>query len=227
MIIIPDLHCEEYWRGTVDKLRDNEKIIFLGDYFDNHENIMCYSHTSRNMANVNDILSLKEKLGDRCILLIGNHELSYLDSLWHAKDFAFPHDIMHHFKIRKLLLNHIEKFNILHVEQHNDTFYMFSHAGVNPNWFGRLPKKKQMMLLSSKLSRKSFKRLAGCLRNEVSCLWEYFNPDKPEKKFIDGNIFQIFGHAYFHEPKILSNVAALDTGKPYRLNLTTGEIVTI
>lgn len=225
MIIIPDLHCQDFWRRAVNQLQNDEKIIFLGDYFDSHDSFLFSHHSEDSFLNIKEILSLKETLGDRCILLIGNHELSYLRP-WDISHMASPHDFKNQFKIRKLIKSNLGKFKIAHIEKHNDNLFMFSHAGINPEWFCRLTKIQQSALFES-LTIESFKKLSGSLSDDKSCVWDYFEPDRPQNKVLSENCFQIFGHTCFNNPKISDQSAALDTGNPYRLDLETKQIVSL
>ncbi len=79
----------EKWRATIDhgatedkSLLKYEKIIFIGDYFD--------SFTVGNAEmkqNILDIIHLKKALGDKVVLLIGNHDIHYIDRNYRCSGF--------------------------------------------------------------------------------------------------------------------------------------------
>jgi len=74
ILVIPDIHQDIKW---VDEILKEEagfdKVILLGDLFD------CYDSTIR--ANVSDTLryitELKKQLKDKCVILVGNHDIPY------------------------------------------------------------------------------------------------------------------------------------------------------
>jgi hypothetical protein len=84
----------EKWRAGEDIKLKFDKIVFVGDYFDSRE----VSNVEMKQ-NILDLIHLKETLGNRVVLLLGNHDIQYIDrkhrcsglraEMWH--DF---HDIM-------------------------------------------------------------------------------------------------------------------------------------
>lgn len=85
MIIIPDTHGLDFWKDAVSKRQDNEKIIFLGDYLDPHGGKINKAAFEQCFDNLCQILEFKKANEESCILLFGNHELSYLFGWWATK----------------------------------------------------------------------------------------------------------------------------------------------
>lgn len=76
LIIIPDVHGRPFWRDAV-KGHEEDGIVFLGDYLDPYawEGITPKEAFMALM----DIISLKRAHPDNVTLLLGNHDLGYLD----------------------------------------------------------------------------------------------------------------------------------------------------
>lgn len=121
MIIIPDTHGLDFWKDAVSKRQHNEKIIFLGDYLDPHEGKINKAAFEQCFDNLCQILEFKKANEESCILLFGNHELSYLFGWWTTS----PHNFGRHFAYQKFLKKEISNFQLMHVEQYI----------VNPSYF--------------------------------------------------------------------------------------------
>ena len=76
MIIIPDVHGRRFWRDAV-KGHEEDKIVFLGDYVDPYE----WEGITPGDAflELKDIIAFKKAHPDNVTLLLGNHDLGYLD----------------------------------------------------------------------------------------------------------------------------------------------------
>ncbi len=70
-LIIPDLHGKDVWLNAINIA--HEAVLFLGDYFD-------YFDPEKEIENFFEILNYK-KVHSRTILLLGNHELSYISGI--------------------------------------------------------------------------------------------------------------------------------------------------
>ena len=138
MIIIPDTHGLDFWKDAVSKRQDNEKIIFLGDYLDPHGGKINKAAFEQCFDNLCQILEFKKVNEKSCILLFGNHELSYLFGWWTTN----PHNFCRHFAYKKFLKNEISNFQLMHIEQYDSKPFLFSHAGVHPSWIKKYVKQK-------------------------------------------------------------------------------------
>ncbi len=234
MIIIPDIHGHQFWKEAVAKRREGEIVIFLGDYLDPHNFSETNITHDRAFDNFMDIIEYKRANSDTCVLLLGNHELSYV----FVEFLAFPHDFRHHFRNRRFIIDNIHLFQLAYYTKQNGNEYLFTHAGVHPKWIKQnfknfeTPFEFYSYTLNIPLKRlkRKLNRMTSdgpFLKKRGSCVWLYI------KDWFDfgsnlefGNCFQIFGHTYLREaqPIITKQFAALDTRRAYRLNEYTGEI---
>ncbi len=138
ILIIPDLHCRNFWRKTIDEnISRVSKVIFLGDYLDPYgEEIRTtpklmeckdFYDSQSNLKMLNDIVSLKKNELDKYILLTGNHTDSYIWSKFAA---ATRTDYRNWEKYHKFFSENLEYFNLVWIE--NDV--IFSHAGISKGW---------------------------------------------------------------------------------------------
>lgn len=77
MIVIPDVHGRTFWRQAVYEYLGKEHILFLGDYLDpyTYEGI-----TPTDAYKVfHEIIELKKVHPEDITLLLGNHDLHYLN----------------------------------------------------------------------------------------------------------------------------------------------------
>lgn len=126
-IIIPDVHGRRFWRSAVQG-NENEKIIFLGDYVDpyNWEGIL----PGEAYKGLIDILELKKTHPDNVVLLLGNHDLGYLDPMI----CTCRRDYHRAGKLQKLFEENLDLFDIVHSEEMQGGKALFSHAGIAENW---------------------------------------------------------------------------------------------
>lgn len=77
MIVIPDVHGRPFWRKAVNEYLGKEPILFLGDYLD------PYAYEGITPADAyqlfHEIIDLKKAHPDDITLLLGNHDLHYLN----------------------------------------------------------------------------------------------------------------------------------------------------
>jgi hypothetical protein len=114
----------EKWRATIDhgaaedlSLIKFDKIIFIGDYFD--------SFTVGNAEmkqNIMDIIHLKRALGDKVVLLLGNHDLHYIDRDYRCS--GFRPEMWYDFN--DIMREHKDLFEAAY--QYRDI--LWSHAGL-------------------------------------------------------------------------------------------------
>ena len=73
IIALGDIHGRSDWMTIIDK-NTFDKVIFIGDYFDTHENIP----PEQQKENFKEIVSFKKSNMDKVVLLCGNHDYHYL-----------------------------------------------------------------------------------------------------------------------------------------------------
>ena len=121
ILTISDLHGRDTWKQ--ENLHNYDLIIFLGDYCDSLE-YKSY-HIFDNLQN---IINLKEKYGNKIILLWGNHDIQYL--------FAGKYQCSGYREEDMLQLNNLFKLNKQKFQlafQYNN--YIWSHAGIHKGWW--------------------------------------------------------------------------------------------
>ena len=120
ILIISDLHGRSAWKEA--PVNDYDRIVFLGDYTDSF-----VESDETIYENLKEIIQLKRKKPNKVILLIGNHDAQYLH---------FPHYRCSGYRahtqpaLSTLFAKHESLFQVAHQE----TNYLFSHAGVSNKW---------------------------------------------------------------------------------------------
>lgn len=140
-ITIADLHGRDYF--IYEDFDNYDLIIFLGDYVDSYDlnNYIILQTLER-------VLELKEKYGDKVILLWGNHDIHYLfNGKYECSGFReemLPdlykifNDNKHHFKLAHQVKN-----------------YLWTHAGVHRGFYNQYiaPKVQEGETLADTLNR--------------------------------------------------------------------------
>ena len=147
-LIIPDIHCRDFWREPVKKVlsESNCKIVFLGDYtdpyWDDFFNDDCkplFNHIKNGLelsqyavTTLNDIIELKKQYPDRIILLVGNHDCSYLIGK-HICDCrrARGESLK---ELYKLFNDNRDLFQLAYEDYINGKHFIFSHAGIGTKY---------------------------------------------------------------------------------------------
>lgn len=131
-IICPDVHGRDFWEFIIDVYDGSVPLIFLGDYLDPYQNEGITPEDAHKVFE--KIWELKQKWGDKVILLIGNHDASYMSNYnfeccRYSKytDSWYP----------QFLSEHEKDFKICHIIKNNNINYLLSHAGVNPKWMAQ------------------------------------------------------------------------------------------
>lgn len=128
MIIIPDVHGRDFWKSAVEG-RDDEEIIFLGDYVDPYSYIENV-HPMAGLKCLLEIIEFKKHHMQNVILLLGNHDLSYIsDYLVKCR-----HDYDNAETIRAIFTEDLSLFRIAHEKIVGGRHYIFTHAGILPAW---------------------------------------------------------------------------------------------
>jgi len=125
--IIPDIHGRTFWRKALEG-RENGKVVFLGDYLDPYswEGITPGDAYRELKA----VIEFKKAHMDNVVLLLGNHDLGYLDQ----SICGCRRDIYGAERNRRLLLDNLDLFDLVHVAQLDDRKVLFTHAGIREQW---------------------------------------------------------------------------------------------
>lgn len=225
MIIVPDIHGRSFWRDVV-KEHKGEKIIFLGDYTDPYSQEGLFQWNG--YLSLAEVLDFKKENADSVILLLGNHDLSYVDSV-------FPkcrHDYENHVEIKELLLSNLSLFNVAHEQEIAGKRFVFSHAGILHKWlknneitFGQIPLGEEVKMLNrvfheghayAPYADVSFYR--GGDNEAGSCVWADVEEHFECQAVPLPGCYQVFGHTQMNAPIITDRFACLDCRKVFMLD---------
>lgn len=125
IIAIGDTHGRVLWKEIVQKERDADKIIFIGDYFDTHHDISV----DQQIENFKEILEFKKNNMNQVELLLGNHDFHYLKG---AQESYSGYQQMRFIDINEVLEPSVQKELVKMCYTHEN--YVFTHAGVTKTW---------------------------------------------------------------------------------------------
>ena len=226
MIIIPDVHGRTFWKDAV-KGRENEEIVFLGDYLDPYPDELILPETA--LEYFKEIIEFKRRHPDNVVLLVGNHCLHYF---YPAFDTASRYCRYLAQDIQKLFMDNIELFQLAYEKEIAGKRFVFSHSYIHKLWLndlygkGRWRKKSVIKRLNKDFQ--SFLYGLGCALNNISCYrggWESYGSmvwaDIREiALFQEPNIgdYNIFGHTQLIRPIVTEFKACLDCRRGFLLN---------
>jgi predicted phosphodiesterase len=128
IVALGDTHGRYNWKDIVAKESDADKIVFIGDYFDTHDDVT----PEQQIDNFLSILEYKKANMDKVVLLIGNHDYHYTGyaySTYSGYQYgAAP-------RIREILLEAL-KDDLMQMCYKHD-IYVFTHAGITKTWATR------------------------------------------------------------------------------------------
>lgn len=128
IIIIPDIHGRDFWRRAVAQRKEEDMVVFLGDYLDPYENEWIY--WSDAYKGLLDIIALKREHTEKVVLLLGNHDLHYLfPNLRGSRYNEYQAE-----KIRETFEDNMDCFQMAAECMIDERRYLFTHAGVNKAW---------------------------------------------------------------------------------------------
>lgn len=229
ILIIPDIHGRIFWEKPFEEYADKvDKIIFLGDYFDpySYEDIDKFDMYS----NFVKIMRKYDKLPNKMILLLGNHDLHYITDKISKSSRFNPFEKT---AIYNLFKDDIDSFQLAYECEIDEKKYMFTHAGINRIWWNLVrrinsdaPEIPTAEYINSKFKEMDDKFIR-CL-DEIgharggyslngSLIWSDISEFLNNEHF-DG-IYQIFGHTQLKEKEFVTeNFADLDVRKAFLLD---------
>lgn len=231
IIIIPDVHGRDFWRWTVAQRKEEDTLIFLGDYLDPYENEWIY--WSDAYKGLLDIIALKRENPEKVVLLLGNHDLHYLfPNLRGSRYNEYQAE-----KIRKTFEDNMDCFQMAAECEIGERRYLFSHAGVNKVW---VEKYADLFGPVEKITADTFNRLmfkdefVGSLGDISSFRWgsdpagSMVWADVEEFEWTEArlpDVIQVFGHTLQDNgPRIIDHsIYCLDCKKGFMLD-ALGEI---
>ena len=226
ILIIPDIHGRTFWKEAVEKHNGEcGKMIFLGDYLDPYP----WEGITRKDAirNLDEIIEFKTSNKDSVILLLGNHDLPYVDKRHFFTRSRYDSSNAYH--IEEMFKSHKSLFQLAHEELVGGKRYLFTHSGLIPQWYERNQKLIGELTAESLNSLKEIpngitalcevSRYRGGYDRAGSIVWadihemmENTNDDIPWE-------YQIFGHTQqLEHPVITKKWACLDCRKAFVMN---------
>ena len=225
ILVIPDEHGRSFWKKAVEEYLDKvEKIVFIGDYLDPYP----WEGFTRKDAirNFQEIIDFKKEHKDKVILLVGNHDLPYIDK----KNFTTRsrYDSSNAYHIEEMFRSHRSLFQLAHEEYVNGKRYLFTHAGLLPQWYdghkeliGELTVDNLNKLFDTPRGMRALcevSRYRGGWNRYGSIVWNDVHeiPDG-----VNDNLpwdYQVLGHSQQEEHPIIANeFACLDCRKAFIL----------
>ena len=223
---IGDIHGRQFWKKAVEENIDKvDKIIFLGDYLDPYP----WEGITRKDAirNFQEIIDFKSENKDKVILLVGNHDLAYIDKKNYIVRSRYDSSNAYH--IEEMFRSHRSFFQLAHEELIGDKRYLFTHAGLRKGWYdahekliGELTVNGLNHLLDIPEGirtlcdvswiRGGYSDFASIVWNDVRECYNAINDDLPWDR-------QVFGHTQQEEhPIITDTYVCLDCRKAFILN---------
>lgn len=229
IIIIPVIHGRDFWEKPVRENLGKEHIVFLGDYLDPYEYEGIASWEV--FPHFEDIVALKKENPDDVTLLLGNHDLHYLDGDLGGSRY----DYIHGARNKKFILDNLSLFQMAYEADVAGKKYLFSHAGVMWGWLVAnrhllgtiIPENVCEKLNGFLQDRESWPRFFRALGDvshtrggpyrHGSVIWS--DVDEWEDKYYElPNNYQIFGHTQQEiGPVIGKHFACLDCRRTFRL----------
>ena len=215
ILINPDIHGRIFWKYSIEHKDEFDKIIFLGDYLDAYSPDLLINEED----NFKEIIQFKKDNLDKVILLLGNHDCSYINSkiLPSSRHNPFKADIYH-----KLFNDNLDLFQLVYIYNK----YLFSHAGVYQKWMdlNKLTLKDLLDCDLDKLSKSLnwIDYFRGGFYDVGSCIWADIR-DSGTEKLLKG-YYHIFGHTQLKFKVSTSEFSCLDCRVPFSLDSETGYI---
>lgn len=248
-IIIPDVHGRNFWKSITQYIETNPNIniIFLGDYLDPYP----YEKISfkESIDNFKEIISFASENKNNVILLVGNHDMSYIGRRYICQ---CRHNDKYHLEVQDLFCDNASLFKIYHMikEMTTDKHLLFSHSVLSKPYYEHctdLPGKdlntfviNQNMLLYEALTGTGTNKEMDAFYNNLalisyerggddefgSSIWEDFLMFYKDDSIWINDVDMIVGHTQLeNKPIKLFNTALntwainLDCRKPFILTI--------
>lgn len=128
IVIIGDTHGRIHWKSIVEKEKDADKIIFIGDYFDSFDIL-----AQNQLENFLDIIQYKKDNMDKVVLLFGNHDYHYYMYNQKMGDERYSGFIASHaLQFKEVLEQAIKDKLILMCYKEGEL--CCTHAGITQTW---------------------------------------------------------------------------------------------
>ena len=224
VLIIPDVHGRKFWHKAKELIDEVDQVVFLGDYLDPYSREGITFEDALN--EFKQIIEFKEKHSDKVVLLVGNHDMHYIQLEFMN---CSRLNVYRRVEIHDLFMNNIDKFQLIH----EIDSYLFSHAGVYLEWTKKYAITLQELFDFKKflkgrwntLEDVSYERGGWC--KVGSCIWADIR-ESVQNEFPVMFKKQIVGHTQLQEkPYITSKIACLDVRQCFTLDTEKDEIMGI
>lgn len=119
-----DLHGKTIWKEIVEnELDSSDKIIFIGDYFDDHKGTTA----DHQINNFKEIIELKKQHPEKIVLLLGNHDFHYMMAI---TDRYSGYQAAKALDIQEAIEENKKYLQLCYFHEN----IIFSHAGVTKTW---------------------------------------------------------------------------------------------
>lgn len=227
ILVIPDVHGRAFWREAVEAAGEMP-VVFLGDYLDPYPD----EAISREEAweGFVEIVALKKNQPDRVTLLLGNHDLAYVNSAIAGSRF----DRRNAKRNRAFFYENMALFDLTRSIETQERRYLLSHAGILRGWVGAHEKllgtsddignslnellhdnSYRFPLMMAMADVSSYR---GGLDLYGSPVWADVSEQATDRFEWEG-IYQIFGHTWMPEEIITPYWACLDCGRAFVLDI--------
>ena len=120
-----DLHGLPIWKKIVEKEKNSNYFVFLGDYFDNYEN----TNPSEQFENFADIVRFKYECSKQVYICVGNHDFHHMPFVHEQySGFRYPTKFIVQDYLKTCVNNGIIQPCFL-IDR-----WLFSHAGLTLHW---------------------------------------------------------------------------------------------
>ena len=203
ILIIPDVHGRTFWKDAVEAHSD-VPTVFLGDYLDQYAQEKITDKEAMDVFMY--ILAHKAAHPDSVHLLLGNHDMAYIDQRFGCG----RHKYLDEDVVGRVYRDRIDLFELAFDAEVGGKRFLFTHAGVTKGWLSC-----HRRLFADGLSAKAFSDLwhGPKRRNEAfldaltdvsilrwgqskfgSPLWADLQETMGDKLCADG-VVQVFGHS--------------------------------
>ena len=151
ILIIPDVHGRRFWKKPCEELVDYvNEIVFLGDYVDPYpydfdpykiverdgvSTMGEYINNDDVLPNLADIINFSYLHQDKVTLLLGNHDMHYISSVFYQLAGGTRYNRTLAPQIKELFNEDRDLFHFAHLIKWKGGYVLFTHAGVNKGWF--------------------------------------------------------------------------------------------